>query len=191
MNCWRCHERVGGPVCAGCGGVQPPPAEPDHFAVLGLPRRWSLSAQEVDQAWRERNRLVHPDRFAGKSAVERRMSLQWTAAINGARRALREPVSRGWYLATGHARPREEGGVRLSPEFLEQVFEWQMEADSDPAGVRQQAEQAREAVMAELDRRFRAWEEGDRATPPPEVEELLARMKYLDNLAHMGAQDHA
>lgn len=186
MSCWRCHERVGGPVCAGCGAVQPPPVEPDHFGVLGLERRWTLSVQEIDQAWRDRNRLVHPDRFAGKGALERRMSLQWTAAINSARRALREPVSRGWYLATGQARPRDEGGVRLDPDFLEQVFEWQMEANADPQGVQQQAETARQRVLADLDQRLSAWEQGDRKAPPAGVEELLSQMKYLDNLAQPG-----
>lgn len=180
MLCWRCHEKVGGPVCAGCGAIQPPPAEPDHFAVLGLPRRWSVEPDEIDTAWRARSRLVHPDRFAGKSAVERRMSLQWTAAINSARRALRDPVKRGWYLATGQARPREEG-LHLDPEFLEEVFELQLEAQADPAGVAEQARDRKDSVMAELDRRFQAWERG--AGGLEGVEELLARTKYLDNLA--------
>lgn len=180
MICWRCHERVGGPVCAGCGSIQPPPAQPDHYAVLGLERRWSVDGAEIDAAWRARSRLVHPDRFAGKSAVERRMSLQWTAAINSARRALRDPVRRGWYLATGSPQPREEG-LRLDPDFLEEIFELQLEAQGDPEGVAQQARQAKDSVMAELDRRFLRWEQGEGDLDG--VEELLARTKYLDNLA--------
>jgi len=158
--------------------------EPDLFAVLGLERRWSLEPVQVDQAWRARSRLVHPDRFAGKSAVERRMSLQWTAAINAARRALRDPVSRGWYLATGAARPREEGSASLDPDFLEAIFELQVESSEDPEGVRARAGALREQVMGELEARLGAWEQGDRtAAPPLGVEELLSRMKYLDNLA--------
>lgn len=180
MVCWRCHERVGGPVCASCGSIQPPPADPDHFAVLGLERRWSLTPKKVDQAWRARSRQVHPDRFAGRSAVERRMSLQWTAAINSARRALRDPIQRGWYLATGSPRPRDEG-LRLDPGFLEEIFELQMEAQADPDGVAQQARDEKARVMAELDRRFQQWEQ--QGGPLDGVEELLARTKYLDNLA--------
>ena len=186
MNCWRCRERVEGPVCASCGAVQPPPVEPDLFAVLGLERRWSVTPQEVDQAWRARSRRDHPDRFAGKEAVERRMSLQWTAAINSARRALRDPISRGWYLATGQARPRDEGGAPLDADFLETVFDLQVQAAADPEGVRAQAAWLRDRVMADIDGILRAWERGDRALPPRAVEELLSRMKYLDNLASTG-----
>lgn len=183
MGCWRCRERVEGPLCASCGALQPPPVEPDHFAVLGLERCWHLEPTQVDAAWRARSRLVHPDRFAAKGALERRMSLQWTAAINSARRALRDPVSRGWYLATGQARPRDEGGAPLDPDFLETVFDLQVQLGSDPDGARAQATWLRERVMAELEQRLSAWEAGDRKAPPASVEELLSRMKYLDNLA--------
>jgi len=181
--CWRCHEKVGGPVCAGCGAIQPPPVDPDHFSVLGLPRRWHIDGKDIDRAWRARSRLVHPDRFAGKSAVERRMSLQWTAAINGARRALRDPIKRGWYLATGKARPREDGRIPLDPDFLEEIFELQMEAQADPDGVAAQARSLHDRVMADLDARFSAWEESGQLDGPA-IEELLARSKYLDNLVN-------
>ncbi|MCB9780360.1 MAG: hypothetical protein H6742_17480 [Alphaproteobacteria bacterium] len=170
-----------------CGALQPPPAAPDHFDVLGLDRAWSVERQEIDAAWRARSRLVHPDRFAAKSAVERRMSLQWTAAINSARRALRDPVRRGWYLATGRDRPADEPGGSLDPDFLEQIFELQLEAQGDPQGVAAQASAMRDAVMGELDARLQAWEQGDRTAPPTGVTELLDRMKYLDNLAQPGA----
>lgn len=183
MSCWRCHEKVGGPVCASCGAVQPPPAQPDFFDALGLPRRWSLDQKQVDSAWRDRSRLVHPDRFAGKSAVERRMSLQWTATINSARRALRDPIQRGWYLATGAARPPEDGNAALDPDFLEQVFELQLEAGDDPQGVSAQAQALKSAVMTELEQHFAAWEADDDADlDRAAVTELLARTKYLENL---------
>ncbi|RME27327.1 MAG: hypothetical protein D6798_04810 [Deltaproteobacteria bacterium] len=188
MICWRCHEKVGGPVCAGCDAIQPPPADPDHFAVLGLPRRWHLDAGEIDRAWRARSRLVHPDRFAGRSAVERRMSLQWTAAINGARRALRDPIRRGWYIVTGEARPREDGRIALDPDFLEQIFELQVEAQADPDAVTERARAMYDQVMADLDARFTEWEAGG-PLDGPAIEELLARSRYLDNLVnHAGTQ---
>ena len=78
----------------GCGAIQPPPTSVDFFGVLGLSRRFHLEEAELNAAWREVSRRVHPDRFAGKSAVERRMSLQWTALINEGRRVLRDRMSR-------------------------------------------------------------------------------------------------
>lgn len=180
MSCWKCHEPVSGPVCVGCGAIQPPPAQPDFFAILGLPRTYALDDAALSSAWREVSRKVHPDRYAGRPAVERRMSLQWTAVINEARRVLRDPVSRTRYLASGRTRPPEEGGPVLDPEFLEEMFDLRMAADEDPDAVRPRAERWRQSIWDELDGVFARWSagQGDLAA----VEERLARLKYLDNL---------
>ena len=180
MNCWTCHEPVNSPVCVGCGAIQPPRPDADHFASLGVGRRYHLEPGEIERAWRERSRRVHPDRFAGKSAVERRMSLQWTAAINEARRVLRDPVRRARYLATGQPEPPENGSPALDPDFLEEVFDLQMEAGQDPDGVRQRAESMREQLMVEVDRLFAGWERDGADLGP--VVDRLNRVKYLDNL---------
>ncbi len=164
----------------GCGAIQPPPARPDFFAILGLSRTWKLESATLDQAWREVSRKVHPDRFAGKSAVERRMSLQWTAIINEARRVLRDLVSRARYLASGLTRPPDEGGPVLDPDFLEEMFDLRMEADLDPDSVLPRAESGRQEILAELDSIFARWEAGNGDLK--RVEERLARLKYLDNL---------
>lgn len=155
--------------------------------MLGLERRFHLDPKDVDAAWRDRNRKVHPDRFAGKSAVERRMSLQWTATLNEARRVLRDPPSRARYLATGRTRPAEEGGPALDPDFLEEMFDLRMEADADPAGVLPRAESWRDSIRADLDGVFSAWEAGSGGLG--RVEELLARLKYLENLVAHAVAD--
>lgn len=175
-----------GPVCVGCGSIQPPPPAPDLFAILGLSRRYTLAEAELNAAWREVSRKVHPDRFAGRSAVERRMSLQWTSVINDARRVLKDSSSRARYLATGRTRPGDDRGPALDPDFLEEMFELRMEADADPEGVRPRAESLRLAIATEIEQIFARWEagKGDLST----VEERLARLKYLDNLV---ARTHA
>lgn len=164
----------------GCGAIQPPPARADLFSILGLPRRWHQDGPELEAAWREVTRKVHPDRFAGRPAVERRMSLQWTALLGEARRVLRDPVSRARYLASGRTRPPEEGGPVLDPEFLEEMFELRMAADLDPDSVLPRAEAWRQEILDDLARIFGRWEAGQGGLD--EVEERLARLKYLDNL---------
>ena len=89
MICFHCNEAVKGPVCVGCSSLQPPPPALDPFALLGLPRRFHLDAAAVDEAYRAVAKRVHPDKFAARPAVERRMSLQWTATLNDARRVLK------------------------------------------------------------------------------------------------------
>lgn len=178
--CWKCREPVEGPVCVGCGAVQPPPAQADYFVLLGIPRRYHLDEVGLEAAWRDRSRRVHPDRHVGASAVERRMSLQWTALLNEARRVLRRPLTRARYLATGQGGATEARGPNPDPEFLERVFAWRMAADAGTAGVREEAEALRAELAADLDDVFTRWEagEGDLSR----VEGLLARLRYLDNL---------
>lgn len=153
--------------------------------MLAFPRRYFFEKSALDAAWRKVSRKVHPDRYARKPAVERRMSLQWTALINEARRILRDPVARARYLATGLTAPPEEGGTPLDPGFLEDIFDMQMEASADPDGVRERAAGMQADILAELESTFTRWEagEGDLSA----VAERLDRLKYINNVINLTA----
>ena len=176
--CWRCRELGQGPICVSCDAIQPPSANPDYFAVLDLPRRYDVSG--LDEAHRRLTRLVHPDRYTKKSAVERRMALQWMATANEAKRVLKDPLIRARYLATGLTSPREDKNFPLPPEFLEMIFEFQMEKDDDPHGVEAKASQLHASLQEELNAVLLQWEskEGDLSA----VEGILAKLKYTTNL---------
>lgn len=180
MVCWKCHEAVEGPVCVGCGAIQPPPAQLDVYAILGLPRVYHLDVGVVEEAYRARARAVHPDKFAGKPAVERRMSLQWTAALNEARRVLKDPVRRARWLATGRAEPSEAHGPKLDPGFLEEIFSWRELDEERPGALTEQARVRARALEQELDAIFTAWERGHGDLA--HVEDRLARLKYVSGL---------
>jgi molecular chaperone HscB len=180
MTCWKCHEATGGgPVCVSCGTIQPPSPDADLFTLLGLKRTFRIDLEELDHRFRETSRLVHPDRFAKASAVERRMSLQWTAAVNAARRVLKDPLTRAHYLATGRA-TIDESGPKVGAEFLEEMFELNERASESPADVRAEAEARRATAFRELEAIFDENEAGRGKLD--EVEERLARIRYLDNL---------
>lgn len=185
IPCWSCREAVDGPVCVGCGAIQPLRPDTSLFDALGLPRQYSLDRADVMRAWRMASRKVHPDRFAGRPAVQRRMSLQWTATVNEAKRVLTDPLLRAGYLATGRTQPREEGGPALDPDFLEEVFELQMEAQADPEGVRARAAALGDRLRGELVDVFLAWEAGEGGLEA--VETLLAQLRYVDKAAHRAA----
>lgn len=179
MICHSCHEPVGGPVCVGCGALQPPPARPDPFAILGLPRRFHLNAAVVEDAYRAVARRVHPDKFAKRPAVERRMSLAWTAALNDARRVLKDTDTRARWLATGHAEPME-AGPKLDHAFLAEIFEWREQDEERPGALSALAKEREGELREELEGIFTRWEngEGDLAL----VEDRLARLKYVTGL---------
>ena len=175
---WQCHEPVSGSVCVGCDALQPPPAENDPYVALGIQRRFHIDDQTIDDAWRAVSRKVHPDRWVGKSAVYRRMSLQWTALINEARRILKNPLSRARYLATGNPQAPERGGPQPDSEFLEQIFDLQMMQASDPDAARTTILTMWDTHRAQLDEDFRQWESEQGSLDG--VEMLLAKLQYLN-----------
>lgn len=184
-TCWRCKEPTGGPVCSSCGTIQPPVPGMDHFALLGIPRAFFFENTVLEQAYRTRSRRVHPDRFTRKSAVERRMSLQWTAALNEARRVLRDPIRRACYLATGQSEIPEQGGPSMDPAFLEQIFELQMSAMAEPDAARETATQLRDAEWADIEAAMRSWEAGSGSLDG--LDSRVARLKYIEKIIALTA----
>jgi DnaJ-domain-containing protein 1 len=182
--CYSCHEPVHPPVCVGCGALQPPSPHVDPFDLLGVERRFHLDGAAVEAAYRGIARKVHPDRFAARPAVERRMALLWTAAINEARRVLKDDRLRGRFLATGQAAPRERGGPTLDPTFLAEIFDWRERDEEEPGVMTQLATAARNALLGEIDSLFTRWEAGQGSLDL--VDDRLARLNYLDGLLGRG-----
>ncbi len=178
--CYACHEPVHPPVCVGCGALQPPSAQVDPFALLGLARRYHLDPVVVEAAYRALARKTHPDRFTARPAVERRMALLWTAALNEARRVLKDDRLRARFLAIGQAAPRERGGPTLDHAFLAEIFEWRERDEEEPGAMAQLAGESRHALLQELDDIFTTWEAGQGSLEL--VDDRLARLNYLDGL---------
>ena len=73
-------------------------AQMTAFSLLGLPEKFALTADEVEAAWKKAIALVHPDRFAGRPAAERRVAEQWAGRIIEARDVLASDVGRATEL---------------------------------------------------------------------------------------------
>jgi len=99
MICWSC-EREGGaaPLCAVCGAVLPADGAQDRFAVLGVPRRFSVDLDEAESNFKKLSRQVHPDRFATADPRARKAALGRTVQLNEAWRTLKDPMRRAEYL---------------------------------------------------------------------------------------------
>jgi len=108
------------------------------------------------------------------------MALQWMATANEAKRVLRDPLVRARYLATGLTAPREDGNFKLPPEFLEMIFELQMEKDDNPEGVFTSASRLHAELTDNLNAVLSKWESGDGDLSA--VEGILAKIKYTTNL---------
>jgi len=94
----------------------------DYFQILGLPERYAIDPAELERAYHERSRELHPDRFAQAPASERVAVLQRSMALNEAYKALKKPQKRAEYLL-GRAGLTIGGNERLDPRFLMEILE--------------------------------------------------------------------
>jgi DnaJ-domain-containing protein 1 len=197
-KCWSCGAAApAGDVCPECGRLQPFPAGSDYWTVLGLDRRLGLDRADLERRFHGLNRRLHPDYFRLRVPEEQAISLEASAAVNAAYRALRDPVSRVEYLLelegmglgiAGQAKPPAD----LFEEILE-LQEARMElqtADPDEApairarleGARADLEARRAGTETELTARFPAWDSGDDASRRRELgrmRDILATRAYL------------
>jgi molecular chaperone HscB len=70
----------------------------NHFELFGLEPAYALDGTALEQAYRDIQSKIHPDRFAHAGDAERRASMQWTTRVNEAFRVLKDPVQRAKYL---------------------------------------------------------------------------------------------
>jgi molecular chaperone HscB len=66
----------------------------DPFDTLGVEPRFDLDLDSLEQRHRTLSGTLHPDRYAGRPATERRLALDKAIAVNDAWRALRDPLRR-------------------------------------------------------------------------------------------------
>jgi molecular chaperone HscB len=133
--------------------------QPDHFAFFGLTPCFEIDAGALEAAYKRVQVQVHPDRFAARSAAERRIAVQWAAHANEAMRTLRSPLRRAAYLCELNGVSIDaESNTSMPPAFLMQQLEWREaldEARSAPTPVplstlARQIDQARHALHARL-----------------------------------------
>ena len=66
----------------------------DPFETLGVEARFDLDLPALESRHRELSRALHPDRYTGAPAAERRMALGRAIDVNEAYRVLRDPTRR-------------------------------------------------------------------------------------------------
>ncbi len=99
VPCWSCK----GPVatralfCHTCGAIQAP-GSADHFSRLGLETSYDIDGDKLQKQYLGFQRVLHPDRFAGKPAKERALAQAQSVALNDAYETLSDPLKRATYL---------------------------------------------------------------------------------------------
>jgi molecular chaperone HscB len=81
----------------------------NYFELFQLPQSFRLDQSSLSQRYRDLQREMHPDRFAGGTDRERRLAIQYSAWINEAYQTLQSPVRRAQYLLSLQ-------GMNIKPE---------------------------------------------------------------------------
>jgi molecular chaperone HscB len=162
---------------------------PNHFEVLGLPRRFALAGADIEANYLARSRETHPDFHQLAATSEQRASLELTALLNEAYNTLRDPFKRADYLLTLEGGPSAAEAREMSPHFLEEMLELRMEIEelrerSEPAALavlERQLQERRGQLIAEIGARFAEYEQ----TPPSEAKRraILVGVRQLLNTA--------
>ncbi|MCC6557913.1 MAG: Fe-S protein assembly co-chaperone HscB [Polyangiaceae bacterium] len=96
----------------------------DPFDTLGVEPRFDLDLRAVEQRHRDLSKALHPDRYAGAPAAERRLALGRAIEVNEAFRVLRDPIRRAEALfARAGVEIGEAAAPRPSPAFLMDMME--------------------------------------------------------------------
>ena len=209
LECRTCG--AGAPVdehfCPQCSRILALGRHGDYFAFLGLPRKLTIAAADLERRFRELSRKFHPDYYYNASPAERLASLERSSYLNDAYRTIRNPVSRIEHLLAieGLASAKsEEGTAKVPPVLLEEVFALNEELDeirerresgADHAGLRGRLDAARqpidrrreehEARLAELAALWDSQEQAsaqDRRDTLEALRERLLERNYINNL---------
>src|SRR4051812_48641881 len=102
----------------------------NHFELFNLEPAYAINGAALEQAYRDLQALIHPDRYAQAGDAERRASMQMTTRVNEAYRALKDPVQRAKHILELHGVDVGfETNTQMPTDFLMQQLELREELD--------------------------------------------------------------
>lgn len=159
----------------------------NHFAVLGLPERYRIDREQLEQHYLERAQTVHPDRFSHAELAVQRAMMERSAAVNESYRVLRDPIRRAEYLVklAGidlDSSDPHRGAPAMGTPFLVEMIERRETLASARAGGASALESLRRRIEDEsedvFDRALARIEAGDAQA----AARLLIERRYLQRL---------
>jgi molecular chaperone HscB len=157
----------------------------NHFELLGLPVRFAIDLDMLDQHFRKIQSEVHPDRFVTSTPAERLRSMQLATQANEAYQTLKHPTARARYLLKiQDIDTQEESNTAMPADFLMLQMEWREAIEeADDAGdvdaldhllqqMRQQAKALHEDLHVALD------EQQDHGA----AAEIVRKLSFIDKM---------
>ncbi|MFK5893686.1 MAG: Fe-S protein assembly co-chaperone HscB [Pseudomonadota bacterium] len=105
----------------------------NYFQLLGLTTDFEVDRDTLTTNYRDLQRQFHPDKFASRSDMEKRLSVQHSALINDAFQTLKNPLKRAIYHLSLLGLELKDHETTMDPLFLMQQMQ-----------LREQLEQVKE-----------------------------------------------
>jgi len=163
----------------------------NHFELFHLPQRFTLDLQMLEEAYREVQNQVHPDKFATAPDAERRVAMQWATRANEAFVTLKNPFKRAAYLCELHGVDLEtESNTAMPREFLMQQMEWRETLDEareskDPEVLEELADELQRTIKRNLTRIGGQLEAEDYEAAAQGVRQLMFLEKFGSEVARV------
>jgi len=160
----------------------------NYFELFGMPVGYIVDTEQLGVRYRELQRVLHPDRYAGASDQERRLSMQGTTLVNEAFQTLKDPILRGRYLLSLHGIDLDaQSETTHDAAFLMEQMELREELEEARHQADPYAELSR--IMGGIDKRINTLVAQMAVyfeTPSPEqlegAREILRKMQFLQKL---------
>ena len=69
-----------------------------YFELFDIPQQFAVDLPLLGERYRQLQKELHPDRFAGGTAQEQRLAVQYSGLVNEGYNTLRQPLTRAMYL---------------------------------------------------------------------------------------------
>jgi molecular chaperone HscB len=112
----------------------------NHFELFDLTPSYEVDLPLLAERFRELQREVHPDRFAGESQRQQRQAMEQSTRINDAYQTLKSPLQRARYLLELNGISIDDTDTSMPAEFLFEQMELRealaaVGSASDPLGA--------------------------------------------------------
>ncbi|MGE3622928.1 MAG: molecular chaperone DnaJ [Bdellovibrionales bacterium] len=144
IHCWLCQKGVTSRAlfCHHCGTIQPVRSL-DHFARLGVERRIDIDIERLEHQYAALSRTLDPQRFMIRGIGERGHAAKQMEALNEAYEVLREPLRRGRYWISLHA--KEAGQAKDLPPLVKELRR-DLDSAAEPSQCDRVAQRAGQAM---------------------------------------------
>jgi molecular chaperone HscB len=161
----------------------------NHFELFHLPQRFAIDVKVLEDAYREVQSQVHPDRFVSASDAEKRVAMQWATRANEAYQTLKNPFKRAAYLCELNGVDLQiESNTAMPREFLMQQMEWREELEDAKAAKDIDAldalgKQLKNERNTQVEKVGGLLDAGDFAKAGEAVRQLMFLEKFADEIA--------